>query len=141
MPEEKNSTDETLIPHYWECPQDMFVYVTAFKQSQLEILFLWKCKHLHILSSFQLRCLIAYFSETLEESFKESQLVQSLHKLLQDDNTSAEVKYNSMSLLCSLLNSGNFILSTLVMQRWMFVIEVFAVSETYHPCDTTISEQ
>ncbi|NXC49880.1 GDS1 protein, partial [Penelope pileata] len=45
--------------------------------------------------------------ETLEESFKESQLVQSLHKLLQDDNTSAEVKYNSLSLLCSLLNSGD----------------------------------
>ncbi|NWU08478.1 GDS1 protein, partial [Cephalopterus ornatus] len=45
--------------------------------------------------------------ETLEESFKESQLVQSLHKLLQDDNTSPEVKYNSMGLLCRLLNSGN----------------------------------
>ncbi|NXT76851.1 GDS1 protein, partial [Zapornia atra] len=45
--------------------------------------------------------------ETLEESFKESQLVQSLHRLLQDDNTSPEVKYNSMGLLCSLLNSGD----------------------------------
>ncbi|XP_074763187.1 rap1 GTPase-GDP dissociation stimulator 1-B-like isoform X3 [Athene noctua] len=45
--------------------------------------------------------------ETLEESFKESQLVQSLHKLLQDDNTSPEVKCNSMSLLCSLLKSGD----------------------------------
>ncbi|NXJ05518.1 GDS1 protein, partial [Odontophorus gujanensis] len=44
--------------------------------------------------------------ETLEDCFKELQLVQSLHKLLQDDNTSAEVKYNSMGLLCSLLNSG-----------------------------------
>uniref|UniRef100_A0A8C3TQF3 26S proteasome non-ATPase regulatory subunit 5 n=1 Tax=Catharus ustulatus TaxID=91951 RepID=A0A8C3TQF3_CATUS len=32
-------------------------------------------------------------------------LVQSLHKLLQDDNTSPEVKYNSMGLLCRLLNS------------------------------------
>ncbi|NXH40544.1 GDS1 protein, partial [Dicaeum eximium] len=45
--------------------------------------------------------------ETLEESFKESQLVQSLHKLLLDDNTSPEVKYNSMGLLCRLLNSGD----------------------------------
>ncbi|NWW67319.1 GDS1 protein, partial [Ifrita kowaldi] len=45
--------------------------------------------------------------ETLEESFKESQLVQSLHKLLQDDDTSPEVKYNSMGLLCRLLNSGD----------------------------------
>ncbi|NXI95150.1 GDS1 protein, partial [Psophia crepitans] len=45
--------------------------------------------------------------ETLEGSFKESQLVQSLHRLLQDDNTSPEVKYNSMGLLCRLLNSGD----------------------------------
>ncbi|NXP60780.1 GDS1 protein, partial [Chloropsis cyanopogon] len=45
--------------------------------------------------------------ETLEESFKETQLVQSLHKLLRDDNTSPEVKYNSMGLLCRLLNSGD----------------------------------
>ncbi|NXA69485.1 GDS1 protein, partial [Mohoua ochrocephala] len=45
--------------------------------------------------------------ETLEEPFKESRLVQSLHKLLQDDNTSPEVKYNSMGLLCRLLNSGD----------------------------------
>ncbi|KFP03427.1 Rap1 GTPase-GDP dissociation stimulator 1, partial [Calypte anna] len=45
--------------------------------------------------------------DTLEESFKESQLVQSLHKLLQDDNTSPEVKCNSLGLLCSLLNSGD----------------------------------
>ncbi|XP_064001463.1 LOW QUALITY PROTEIN: rap1 GTPase-GDP dissociation stimulator 1-like [Pogoniulus pusillus] len=45
--------------------------------------------------------------ETLEEPFKESQLVQSLHKLLQDDNTSPEVKCNSMNLLCCLLNSGD----------------------------------
>ncbi|NXU00304.1 GDS1 protein, partial [Buphagus erythrorhynchus] len=45
--------------------------------------------------------------ETLEESFKESQLVQSLHKLLRDDNTSPEVKYNSMGLLCRLLKSGD----------------------------------
>ncbi|NXF87784.1 GDS1 protein, partial [Eubucco bourcierii] len=45
--------------------------------------------------------------ETLEETFKESQLVQSLHKLLQDDNTSPEVKCNSISLLCCLLNSGD----------------------------------
>uniref|UniRef100_A0A8D2QH43 Uncharacterized protein n=1 Tax=Zonotrichia albicollis TaxID=44394 RepID=A0A8D2QH43_ZONAL len=37
-------------------------------------------------------------------------LVQSLHKLLRDDNTSPEVKYNSMGLLCRLLNSGNLIL-------------------------------
>ncbi|NXU44357.1 GDS1 protein, partial [Drymodes brunneopygia] len=45
--------------------------------------------------------------ESLEGSFKESQLVQSLHKLLRDDDTSPEVKYNAMGLLCRLLNSGD----------------------------------
>uniref|UniRef100_A0A8B9I014 Rap1 GTPase-GDP dissociation stimulator 1 n=1 Tax=Anser brachyrhynchus TaxID=132585 RepID=A0A8B9I014_9AVES len=44
---------------------------------------------------------------------KESQLVQSLHRLLQDDNTTPEVKYNSMGLLCSLLNSEDKIKETL----------------------------
>uniref|UniRef100_A0A8D2QTW4 GDS1 n=1 Tax=Zosterops lateralis melanops TaxID=1220523 RepID=A0A8D2QTW4_ZOSLA len=48
---------------------------------------------------------------TLEQSFKESQLVQSLHKLLRDDNTSPEVKYNSMGLLCRLLNSASHTLT------------------------------
>uniref|UniRef100_A0A8B9BAR3 Rap1 GTPase-GDP dissociation stimulator 1 n=1 Tax=Anser brachyrhynchus TaxID=132585 RepID=A0A8B9BAR3_9AVES len=43
----------------------------------------------------------------------ESQLVQSLHRLLQDDNTTPEVKYNSMGLLCSLLNSEDKIKETL----------------------------
>lgn len=87
---------------------------SQFEIKPVRILFL-KSKHVHFLASFQvhLRYLFTYFSETLEESFKESQLVQSLHKLLQDDNTSPEVIYNSMGLLCSLLNSGNFILSCL----------------------------
>lgn len=79
--------------------------------------FVLKRKHIHFTISFQITAkgyyLFTYFSETLEASFKESQLVQSLHKLLQDDNTSPEVKYNSMGLLCRLLNSGNFILSCL----------------------------
>ncbi|XP_019357842.1 PREDICTED: rap1 GTPase-GDP dissociation stimulator 1-like [Gavialis gangeticus] len=45
--------------------------------------------------------------EVLEDSFKETKLVQNLHKLLQDERTGPEVKYNSMSLLCNLLNSGD----------------------------------
>uniref|UniRef100_A0A8C0QM36 Uncharacterized protein n=1 Tax=Chelonoidis abingdonii TaxID=106734 RepID=A0A8C0QM36_CHEAB len=40
-------------------------------------------------------------------------LVQSLHKLLQDECTGPEVKYNSMGLLCSLLNSEDNIKETL----------------------------
>ncbi|XP_030426964.1 rap1 GTPase-GDP dissociation stimulator 1-like isoform X3 [Gopherus evgoodei] len=45
--------------------------------------------------------------EIIKDSLKESRLVQSLHKLLQDECTGPEVKYNSMGLLCSLLNSGD----------------------------------
>uniref|UniRef100_A0A8C3FNF5 Rap1 GTPase-GDP dissociation stimulator 1 n=1 Tax=Chrysemys picta bellii TaxID=8478 RepID=A0A8C3FNF5_CHRPI len=45
--------------------------------------------------------------EVIKDSLKESRLVQSLHKLLQDECTGPEVKYNSMGLLCSLLNSGD----------------------------------
>ncbi|XP_032642232.1 rap1 GTPase-GDP dissociation stimulator 1-like [Chelonoidis abingdonii] len=45
--------------------------------------------------------------EVIKHSLKESRLVQSLHKLLQDECTGPEVKYNSMGLLCSLLNSGD----------------------------------
>uniref|UniRef100_A0A8C8RSL7 Uncharacterized protein n=1 Tax=Pelusios castaneus TaxID=367368 RepID=A0A8C8RSL7_9SAUR len=41
----------------------------------------------------------------IKDSFKESRLVQNVHKLLQDESTGPEVKYNAMGLLCSLLNS------------------------------------
>uniref|UniRef100_A0A8D2JBL3 Uncharacterized protein n=1 Tax=Varanus komodoensis TaxID=61221 RepID=A0A8D2JBL3_VARKO len=41
------------------------------------------------------------------QAFKEARLVQNIHKLLQDENTGPEVKYNAIGLLCSLLNSGN----------------------------------
>uniref|UniRef100_A0A8C0J1V6 Uncharacterized protein n=1 Tax=Chelonoidis abingdonii TaxID=106734 RepID=A0A8C0J1V6_CHEAB len=53
------------------------------------------------------------FSEVIKHSLKESRLVQSLHKLLQDECTGPEVKYNSMGLLCSLLNSEDNIKETL----------------------------
>lgn len=77
--------------------------------------------------------MFTYFSDTLEASFKESQLVQSLHRLLQDDNTTPEVKYNSMSLLCSLLNSGNLILSSLWWKDgYLWWKHAFYVAEMYH---------
>ncbi|XP_044275994.1 rap1 GTPase-GDP dissociation stimulator 1-like [Varanus komodoensis] len=43
--------------------------------------------------------------EIIKEAFKEARLVQNIHKLLQDENTGPEVKYNAIGLLCSLLNS------------------------------------
>ncbi|KAH0623441.1 hypothetical protein JD844_006190 [Phrynosoma platyrhinos] len=45
--------------------------------------------------------------EIIKEEFKESKLVQNIHKLLRDESTGPEVKYNSIGLLCSLLNSGD----------------------------------
>nr|XP_060624996.1 rap1 GTPase-GDP dissociation stimulator 1-like [Anolis sagrei ordinatus] len=45
--------------------------------------------------------------EIIKEEFKEASLVQNIHKLLQDESMGPEVKYNSIGLLCSLLNSGD----------------------------------
>nr|XP_006129978.1 rap1 GTPase-GDP dissociation stimulator 1-like [Pelodiscus sinensis] len=45
--------------------------------------------------------------EVIKDSLQELKLVQSLHKLLRHESTGPEVKYNSMGLLCSLLNSGD----------------------------------
>ncbi|XP_075697855.1 rap1 GTPase-GDP dissociation stimulator 1-B-like isoform X3 [Rhinoderma darwinii] len=45
--------------------------------------------------------------EVVEESFKESALVSILHKVLQDESMGPEVKYNSMGLLCSLIDSDD----------------------------------
>nr|DBA15430.1 TPA: hypothetical protein GDO54_004643 [Pyxicephalus adspersus] len=45
--------------------------------------------------------------EIVEEAFKESDLVSILLKVLQDESMGPEVKYNSMGLLCSLLDSDD----------------------------------
>ncbi|XP_075073253.1 rap1 GTPase-GDP dissociation stimulator 1-like isoform X2 [Mixophyes fleayi] len=45
--------------------------------------------------------------DIVEEAFKESELVLILHKVLQDESMGPEVKYNSMGLLCSLLDSDD----------------------------------
>ncbi|KAJ6661615.1 hypothetical protein lerEdw1_013854 [Lerista edwardsae] len=45
--------------------------------------------------------------EIIKEEFKEAKLVHKIHQLLQDESTGPEVKYNSMGLLCSLLNAGD----------------------------------
>ncbi|KAM5140457.1 rap1 GTPase-GDP dissociation stimulator 1-A-like [Mantella aurantiaca] len=45
--------------------------------------------------------------EIVEETFKESDLVSILLKVLQDESMGPEVKYNSMGLLCSLLDSDD----------------------------------
>ncbi|XP_077206935.1 rap1 GTPase-GDP dissociation stimulator 1-like isoform X3 [Paroedura picta] len=44
--------------------------------------------------------------ENIKEAFKEAQLVQNIHKLLQSESTGPEVKYNAIGLLCSLLSSA-----------------------------------
>ncbi|XP_015272936.1 PREDICTED: rap1 GTPase-GDP dissociation stimulator 1-like, partial [Gekko japonicus] len=44
--------------------------------------------------------------ESIKEAFKEAQLVQNIHQLLQEESAGPEVKYNAIGLLCSLLNSA-----------------------------------
>ncbi|KAM4704455.1 rap1 GTPase-GDP dissociation stimulator 1-A-like isoform 2-T2 [Rhinophrynus dorsalis] len=43
--------------------------------------------------------------DIVEGAFKESGLISILHKVLEDETMGPEVKYNSMGLLCSLLDS------------------------------------
>ncbi|XP_040176652.1 rap1 GTPase-GDP dissociation stimulator 1-like isoform X2 [Rana temporaria] len=45
--------------------------------------------------------------EIVEEVFKEADLISILLKVLQDESMGPEVKYNSMGLLCSLLDSDD----------------------------------
>ncbi|XP_018411428.1 PREDICTED: rap1 GTPase-GDP dissociation stimulator 1-like isoform X2 [Nanorana parkeri] len=45
--------------------------------------------------------------EIVEEAFKETDLVAIIVKVLQDESVGPEVKYNSMGLLCSLLDSDD----------------------------------
>ncbi|KAG8551779.1 hypothetical protein GDO81_004260 [Engystomops pustulosus] len=48
-----------------------------------------------------------HISEIVEEAFKESELVAILYKVLRDESMGPEVKYNSMGLLCSLMDSDD----------------------------------
>ncbi|KAM8924574.1 rap1 GTPase-GDP dissociation stimulator 1-like [Pelodytes ibericus] len=43
--------------------------------------------------------------DIVKETFKESELVSILHKVLEDEAMGPEVKYNSMGLLCSIIDS------------------------------------
>lgn len=66
-------------------------------------------KVFHLLFYWSWWILLNLFStEIIKEEFKETTLVHKIHQLLRDESTGPEVKYNSMGLLCSLLNSGTF---------------------------------
>lgn len=41
-----------------------------------------------------------------EKDFVGAGLVQVLHKLLSDERTAPEIKYNSMILICAVMGSG-----------------------------------
>ncbi|XP_063280504.1 rap1 GTPase-GDP dissociation stimulator 1-like isoform X9 [Prinia subflava] len=43
---------------------------------------------------------------TAEKDLENAQLVQILHRLLSDDRSAPEIKYNSMVLICALIGSG-----------------------------------
>uniref|UniRef100_A0A8C3EEW1 Rap1 GTPase-GDP dissociation stimulator 1 n=1 Tax=Corvus moneduloides TaxID=1196302 RepID=A0A8C3EEW1_CORMO len=45
---------------------------------------------------------------TAEKDLENAQLVQILHRLLSDDRSAPEIKYNSMVLICALIGSGEY---------------------------------
>lgn len=47
-------------------------------------------------------------SVTAEKDLENAQLVQILHRLLSDDRSAPEIKYNSMVLICALIGSGEY---------------------------------
>uniref|UniRef100_A0A8D2M9L1 Rap1 GTPase-GDP dissociation stimulator 1 n=1 Tax=Zonotrichia albicollis TaxID=44394 RepID=A0A8D2M9L1_ZONAL len=50
---------------------------------------------------------------TAEKDLENAQLVQILHRLLSDDRSAPEIKYNSMVLICALIGSGEACLHNL----------------------------
>lgn len=43
---------------------------------------------------------------TAEKDLESAKLVQILHRLLADERSAPEIKYNSMVLICALMGSG-----------------------------------
>lgn len=46
------------------------------------------------------------FTVAAEKDFEEANLVAVLHKLLSDERSAPEIKYNSMILICAVMGSG-----------------------------------
>lgn len=49
-----------------------------------------------------------YFVGTAEKDLESAKLVQILHRLLADERSAPEIKYNSMVLICALMGSGKY---------------------------------
>lgn len=49
---------------------------------------------------------IFFLTDSAEKDFVGATLVQVLHKLLTDEKSAPEIKYNSMILICSVMGSG-----------------------------------
>lgn len=45
---------------------------------------------------------------TAEKDLESAKLVQILHRLLADERSAPEIKYNSMVLICALMGSGKY---------------------------------
>uniref|UniRef100_A0A8D0BNC8 Uncharacterized protein n=1 Tax=Salvator merianae TaxID=96440 RepID=A0A8D0BNC8_SALMN len=61
----------------------------------------------HVIMQNEALIALAIASAINLESYKETKLIHNIHTLLQNESIGPEVKYNSIGLLCSLLNSGN----------------------------------
>lgn len=53
-------------------------------------------------------CNLFDFTGSTEKELQSAQLVQMLHRLLSDERSAPEIKYNSMVLICALMGSGEY---------------------------------
>lgn len=49
---------------------------------------------------------VLFLTDSAEKDFVGATLVQVLHKLLTEEKSAPEIKYNSMILICSVMGSG-----------------------------------
>lgn len=64
-----------------------------------------------MLSSYTVK-ITFYILGTAEKDLESAKLVQILHRLLADERSAPEIKYNSMVLICALMGSGKYVLTS-----------------------------
>lgn len=78
-------------------------------------------------------------SVTAEKDLENAQLVQILHRLLSDDRSAPEIKYNSMVLICALIGSGEYSGEySCFPKRFMYLKLVCSFSLNIRACANTL---
>lgn len=65
-----------------------------------------KLTHCCKIKLFLSKLFVLFLIDSAEKDFVGAALVQVLHKLLTEDKSAPEIKYNSMILICSVMGSG-----------------------------------